>query len=296
LSPRTLYFGYREIFWECGSGVADESQSSIKHGKMMPGHLGTDFKPQIRWLFNSTFDVSDYKHVSLWDALITSYTNLDLTYPTDRWAAIAGVLSKIARKSSKTLVAGHIEEVLETQLVWSVTKPTKRLANGAPSWSWLSVEGPIMRHSTRGTQDLSTISIMRVPYSTQIKQLWNGSGPQGAHPLTVKGSLLKLHLNAPKIVNDKAFLMRELCANNPMLLGEMSFFLPDLEDAVHSNEIWLLQLSVHFNNSEDRTYMEALVLIPKSPVSERCARAGVCYLHYQGELSRIGTLQEISIT
>ena len=145
LSPRVLHFGENQMHWECNDSSACES---------CPGGVQPDLRP-----FLSSVDkcqlMSGHEDflVNVWSPIVTSYSKGALTKFSDKCLAISGIADEAQSLYGGTYIAGLWRENFVAQLVWyinpsrddvptvaSYKRPTTYVA---PSWSWLSVDGPI---------------------------------------------------------------------------------------------------------------------------------------------------------
>lgn len=154
LSPRVLHFTSSRIYWECtshptkwemGSGPRDEDEWREIY-RMAPFKLG---RPKVF----PAMQQDDY------EALMNTYTRMNLTYPgKDKLVAVAGILQLLESHYGDTMVAGLRKSMLPNSLMWTTQiSGKKQLASRAqgeyraPSWSWASMDGPIVFHSSRVT-------------------------------------------------------------------------------------------------------------------------------------------------
>lgn len=87
--------------------------------------------------------------IDLWVHLIEDYTSRALTVSSDRPLAISGLAARIAPVMGNEYRAGHWVQYLPLDLLWYVPYPIAGPEEyQAPSWSWTSVNGPIV-FSTR---------------------------------------------------------------------------------------------------------------------------------------------------
>lgn len=103
----------------------------------------------------STTDVHGLKDV--WRDMVEKYTNLDLTFTSDRFAAIAGVAKQMQEYRRANYFAGLWEDFMIGDMLWKSfpspgdqMKPRKE-GNSAPTWSWASVEAPWITYDHLGT-------------------------------------------------------------------------------------------------------------------------------------------------
>ncbi|KAI1417898.1 HET-domain-containing protein [Hypoxylon sp. FL1857] len=182
MSPRTIYFGRKQVFWECSevhacethpegfskfSPMLDSSptdqnkcQDDVNFGlwKQLiatPIVPGTTTDPRMQLLAN-------------WSTTMSLYSSTQLTVPSDKLVAVSG-LAKDARKGLQSIrpgrhryFAGLWEDVLIETLAWYVrvgTPANRSVDYRAPSWSWASLDGHIIIPDTflEETTELSSL-------------------------------------------------------------------------------------------------------------------------------------------
>ena len=182
LAARTVYFGARQVLWNCMEARACETYPTMQFrdayppkegGFQFPNHLRAnelfltdeELKPITSAVrsFRSRYlapipeqeenDRSGLKpspwrdHLFfVWTSFISHYSLRHLTFPHDKLLAIAGItqlFSKIFRTRS---VAGLFESHFLEGLLWYVRANTitHRPSHRAPSWSWAACEGYIV--------------------------------------------------------------------------------------------------------------------------------------------------------
>ena len=158
LSPRILYYGAGELFWDCISGSASESCPDSSS-------LLRDDKSNETWalkLIRKAIAEGDNiesirVHMSdAWMELITNYSSRKLTKPSDKLVAIEGILDAIRRIFGRdAIIAGMWRHGLWRQLSWwsksvrvDLTEKPNSSRFVAPSWSWLSADGSVGYNNT----------------------------------------------------------------------------------------------------------------------------------------------------
>jgi hypothetical protein len=140
LAPRILYFG-EELSWECRTTSACECSGrsyGIKQDhslSLLPGFSTEELYLQ-------------------WQNMVKEFTWLQLSFEEDRLPAFSGLAQQYQQRLKSEYLAGLWRENLVADLMWfaypnrgneaqrySTKKPKKWLA---PSWSWASIEGPIL--------------------------------------------------------------------------------------------------------------------------------------------------------
>jgi hypothetical protein len=134
LSRRVLVFGDRQTFFEC------QRQSAGEDGRDLSLYQGKRFGA------GSTPQGDDWE----WCLLIEDYTSRNLTSPNDKLFAIEGMARNFAARTGRPYCAGMWIDRSPLHLLWYGKRgPLVRpLFDGvmrrAPSWSWGSIDGPVM--------------------------------------------------------------------------------------------------------------------------------------------------------
>lgn len=222
LSSRVLHFGPVELFWECRCAFWDECfgsepQPPIKRqpfvdifGRRIEGvsiqkeeiELLT---PKPRELFNALMNSSKAQRspdagsvaVNPWYELIEEYSKMDLTKEMDRLPALSGIASFCGGEG---YLAGIWANQLPESLLWATIPSDISIVRRphdyrAPSFSWVSVEGPVKyrRGLTGKSQERDFIAGERVGYA-KATVLGYESVAQGLDPRgRVKAGFIELH-------------------------------------------------------------------------------------------------------
>ncbi|CAG8982676.1 hypothetical protein HYALB_00000954 [Hymenoscyphus albidus] len=132
LSPRTLYFGGHQMYWECNDRDACETIPEGFSNKMR-ARLGVNTLPNGVPLHEE------------WSEIVHIYSQCDLSFQKDKLVAISGIAERIFKATHDEYYAGLWKENFANQLAWHVqrTNHPRPLVYRAPSWSWASVDGVI---------------------------------------------------------------------------------------------------------------------------------------------------------
>jgi hypothetical protein len=140
LAPRILYFG-EELSWECREASACEC---------------SDVRPGMKYDHSLSLmpDCPIEKRHWQWQRMVEEFTWLQLSYEEDRLPAFSGLAQQYQNRLKSEYLAGLWRENLGADLLWFAypelgseaqryytKKPVKWRA---PSWSWASLEGPIL--------------------------------------------------------------------------------------------------------------------------------------------------------
>ena len=148
LAPRVLHFGSRQLLWECS-----QRDSSEDFPMGLPAVLiRSDQQSLFKFFDKALLRFVQSSHPSpahaVWQRALSSYTNASLTKSEDKLIALAGIASELSPNFSECYyVAGLWKEYLPTELLWYVDMDTissRQRTYRAPSFSWASVDGPIV--------------------------------------------------------------------------------------------------------------------------------------------------------
>lgn len=183
LSPRTIFFGDQEVYFHCTKQTMSESwpvalDPHIRHYN--PRFLGfskvrgfREFGQIFEQSWKEKFkgiqlDVKDERRATMaaknflkrsrqlramWNRFLLYYTDTNLTFTTDRLAAVIGLAEAVQNFTGLTYIpqAGTFKEFLPLDLLWyrnfrSVDLFWRKSPTGtnAPSWSWAANEGDVL--------------------------------------------------------------------------------------------------------------------------------------------------------
>lgn len=125
LPARTVFIGKTGIFWQCRSATKSE---------FLPDGITLTAVSETLRLHNNEWN---------WCEIVAQYSRAHLTNPSDRLPALAGMARSQHEVTGHHYLAGLWRETLIFNLPWSVSgERRKRPVWRAPSWSWISVDGP----------------------------------------------------------------------------------------------------------------------------------------------------------
>ena len=145
LSPRVLHFGENQMLWECNEMSACET---------CPGGV----RPIVRRFLSSVDKcqlMTGRKNFlqKFWSPIVELYSTGALTKFSDKCFALSGIANEAQSLFGGTYIAGLWRENFEAQLLWYINPSRNNVPTAAyykrpttyvaPSWSWLSVDGPI---------------------------------------------------------------------------------------------------------------------------------------------------------
>ncbi|KAL9636395.1 MAG: hypothetical protein Q9204_002276 [Flavoplaca sp. TL-2023a] len=176
LSPRTLFYGPWELYWECGERTTNESKPEdtlespentlkMRFRSMKETDLiSIKISPQGRlWRHiqrdswgiasnNSPQYTRLESNYDLWTKILAEYWSSSLTYHSDTLVALYGVTDVIKQKTGLHFVFGLCKEFLGSELLWEVKNANATVRSTlAPTWSWASVEKAELRSAYHHT-------------------------------------------------------------------------------------------------------------------------------------------------
>lgn len=168
LSRRIVYFGKRQLYWECGTAFRNEDGTASGpdhfnvHEVGFPKQGFTEkLSSPFTGLFTGKFGIAQH---NAWAELVGHYSSRNLSQPTDKLRAVNGVAEALRRRFSLNgYYHGIWAEYLSHGLTWySVNTLTRRSGeqysigkdqvdirwlintDTNPSWSWAGWDGEIL--------------------------------------------------------------------------------------------------------------------------------------------------------
>ena len=163
LSPRILFYGPWELYWECGQHMANESQpknATLSNADILTARPGSMKEKDVISNPISKRDHRTWRHLQAWDIpkddllqdacnyeiwlnLRAEYWSSKLTFHRDTLVAISGVIAAIEQGTGLHFVFGLCQEFLCSELLWEVDPTGDQTCRStlSPTWSWASVEG-----------------------------------------------------------------------------------------------------------------------------------------------------------
>ena len=132
LSPRIIHYGKNQVYWQCQHHFASEDgcEDIVLSGN-----------PDIPIILDEWREPRSFN----WHASVEDYTNLKLTYETDRLPAIAAVAERMSQTLRKddVYIAGVWKNSIISDMLWCSDHghSTPSHQREAPSWSWVSSHG-----------------------------------------------------------------------------------------------------------------------------------------------------------
>jgi hypothetical protein len=189
-----LYFGAKQIFWECRQSQASETFPHGVSGAYFSFH---HFKKQGSFFLRNKKPDEDF--CEDWTKLVTGYTAASLTRNTDKLVALAGLAKASQPSMGGRYLAGLWEVQLPGALLWYVghsesTDPIQRTYI-APSWSWASEDAIILYHD-RSAPAQNTTELAQVVGADVELVSDDPFGQVSGGRLQIKGTLARAKVSA----------------------------------------------------------------------------------------------------
>lgn len=153
LSRRVLHFTSREVVWECCAEGPYFACETFPRGAPLTMLFGG--RPKYQAQGRNLRSADDEGVYDTWDMLCQSYSEKKLSHVGDKTVALSGLAREFqALLLRDEYVAGMWRSLLPQGLLWKSADSSGRIDSEnyiAPSWSWLSIDGPISEFAPRGT-------------------------------------------------------------------------------------------------------------------------------------------------
>lgn len=155
LSTRNLYFGRKQVFWECFETNCCETVPGNRLGTYQPPRSPESNKHAWKSLIDPGRTGSG-SLVTDWPDAVQTYSQCNLSFSSDKLVALSGLAKRMGESMRVERGPGHDNYLAG---LWGHTMPQSLLwrpkAHGhhitpyrAPSWSWASLDGDIVFPAT----------------------------------------------------------------------------------------------------------------------------------------------------
>ncbi|CZR51214.1 uncharacterized protein PAC_01089 [Phialocephala subalpina] len=183
LAPRIVHFCSEELVWECNEEWVCQCGSFRDFTNPKKAHANMSWRQHVQTSRSAPPSKSTeqseapdqvFRLDSMregWHETVQAYTNLEITFDSDRLPALAGLAEELQRFRKDRYLAGLWEDDLLHSLGWQIWSPfTKRkpLAprpkmHHPPTWSWASVNQEITFSGSPLSHILSAVDEVDFP-------------------------------------------------------------------------------------------------------------------------------------
>ena len=160
LSPRVLHWTSNGLIWQCSHGFFWEGQRGFQGES--PEEFDDTYCPPSRHtsdcILDLGFSVKDTEGIyrilqceernmlgKTWISLVCHFLQMNLSFFTDRLAAVQGIATRLSERHKLEYFAGVFRSQFAEYLRWVAKYPPKSLNtdDSFPTWSWASSQGKI---------------------------------------------------------------------------------------------------------------------------------------------------------
>ncbi|KAL8855860.1 MAG: hypothetical protein Q9178_007521 [Gyalolechia marmorata] len=191
LSPRIVYYGRQQIYWECAEATirqdgkgedvpTDDLRTGLHFKNSMNANVtATSYKIIEQMSLDKPFERRQLLAARLlpWYNTVTEYSRRNLTFSSDKLPAIAGIAKYFHEKLDITYIAGLWKEDPIMGLAWIVNAAEVPISETLPSWSWARWKSKVTYFPTTRTsrpRDLddacTLIGVESTPLSFTMRQ------------------------------------------------------------------------------------------------------------------------------
>ncbi|KAK0716375.1 heterokaryon incompatibility protein-domain-containing protein [Lasiosphaeris hirsuta] len=164
LSRRVLHFTSSELVWECCAKAPYFASETFPGGTPFK----TAFNGKSKFQSRTTLDRpnSSPELYATWRTICEEYSAKVFSHVRDKLVALSGLAQEFEIAfPDDTYVAGMWRSTLPGSLLWGSSDSSSRLLTGdyvAPSWSWVSIDGPITPAGPGNSRTHSLVDITSV--------------------------------------------------------------------------------------------------------------------------------------
>lgn len=164
LSPRVLHFTSSELIWECCAEAPYFASETFPGGT--PFKTAFDGKPKFQSQTNLRNPGSLVELYATWSTICKEYSSKVFSHVRDKLVALSGLAQEFeAAFPNDMYVAGMWRSTLPGSLLWESSNRSTRLETDnyiAPSWSWVSIDGPVSPSAPSDNRRYSLVDILSV--------------------------------------------------------------------------------------------------------------------------------------
>jgi hypothetical protein len=147
LSRRIIHFTKNQVYWECRRMVRHETWPQIDH---RDGQAKDEREPNPFSTLLTRFSQKENQEHAMsliyreWSKLVSQYSRMGLTKPSDKLPAVSGLINVIKRFIKSDKYFGIWTDDI-FGLLWNAEQGSrpKPLEKRAPSWSWVALDCPV---------------------------------------------------------------------------------------------------------------------------------------------------------
>ncbi|TVY27661.1 hypothetical protein LHYA1_G004889 [Lachnellula hyalina] len=193
LSSRILYYGSRQIYWQCPAGL--QSAEGVPSGNQMPesSYPETSHLLYSQHQPNRAREINRAQLLTEYYTLVQEYSARSLSFNCDKFPAFAGIVQLLRPAIGGEYLAGIWSTDVRRGLLWRAEMETCAHVHEyrAPSWSWAVTNEPIIFDFADSTVP-SPYDVETISHEMTFKSHGNLYGQVDAARLCLRGLTKKL--------------------------------------------------------------------------------------------------------
>ncbi|KAF5618678.1 heterokaryon incompatibility protein [Fusarium sp. NRRL 52700] len=144
LAPRVIYFAEEQVFWECHQELKCEAfPTGIPFAGSFKALLPERLTNLLAWSRGKCVSCTVFRQ---WNRVVQGYSDSQFTFTSDKLPAFMGIAKYFEPFIDADYAFGMWSAGLDKQLGFSVDAPVMKQSRAyrAPSWSWASLDGPVL--------------------------------------------------------------------------------------------------------------------------------------------------------
>ena len=192
LARRQLSFAKSQVYWECRELIASEQfPAGIPEFLRNFGPYNQAVPPNGKPTLAYTTE-KDRRRA--WAALVDFYSNCEFSVLSDKMIALTGLADDMRHGMGDIYLAGLWKKDLHRQLCWSTDIDVRERVNRsrtpnylAPTWSWASVNGPVMSDQAYYLAHIQVSSCIHILEASVLSRHSSGLHSFAASRLVLRG-------------------------------------------------------------------------------------------------------------
>lgn len=274
LSPRVLYFGSTQMYFECATADYHENLAYPVQSEA-GGLVGDDASVSKDLLLFA--DASE--SLRNWYSIVVAYSTCNLTKGNDKLPALSGLAARYQQQTKDSYLAGLWQSGLAMGLTWyrdpdsTIKKSRQEATMHHPSWSWASCDYKILyaAFATLGRDDMNARITVNSAAANVVglDPLGQVQGGQVSVTGTVRRAILQRDPESDEV---KHWIYPLYLDNDDRTIGpcymDISEPASPTTNMLAEREVTCLLLGIHPKNRQLRVTANSFVALILVPVQE----------------------------
>ncbi|ORY11088.1 heterokaryon incompatibility protein-domain-containing protein [Clohesyomyces aquaticus] len=298
LSPRLLIWSKYQMMWLCTTNLEQEEDIHYNlsgpynpFGERFPGRFGQSNLAGLHKILSGKAPGAhghcDFRHApgyimdemqSTWEQIMVEYSRRKLSVKSDNLPALSGLVSRFRDFVQDDYLAGHWRKWLLPHLLWKcIDEKGGARHSYCPTWSWLSVDGPITIESLSASSIQAFIpqpaaTIIRCTTTPLVTSAPYGRITSGellirgyVKAVTVHSNERQFDLDYPYDLTPTEQILPKITLDDPTAFWERTETrAPSIpSNSPHSDKVWCLPLFITGGESDGHAVMVRGLVLAK---------------------------------